>query len=337
MEERVFGLLPDGDEVREVVIAAGDLTVTVISHGAVVRDIRLTGVAHPLVLGFDRLEDYLAHSPYFGAVAGRCANRIGGGRFEIDGTPYKVPLNENGVTHLHGGAAGFGKRPWRILEVKPDSVSLTITSADGDQGYPGEVEAICRYRVEAPSTLMFEAEAVTTRPTLVNLAQHSYFNLDDSADILDHEVQMFADRFTPTDDLDIPTGEIRAVAGSDLDFRSRRPIRLMREGEPVAYDQNFVTAMTKSERPRRIAVLRSPPNRVTLEVSSTEAGVQFYTGHKLDVPVPGLGGRRYRPFAGCCFEPQFFPDAVNHPGFQSPILRPHDRYTQTSRFAFGRG
>ena len=337
MEGRVFGRLPDGEEILEVVIAAGDLTVTVITYGAAVRDVRLAGVAHPLVLGFDRLEDYLAHSPHFGAVAGRCANRIAGGRFEIDGTAYQVPLNENGVTHLHGGGAGFGKRPWRVAEAKPDSVRLAITSADGDEGYPGEVEASCRYHVEAPATLVFEAEAETTRSTLVNLAQHSYFNLDGSADILDHDVEIYADTFTPTDDLDIPSGEIRAVAGSDLDFRCRRPIRLARDGKPVAYDHNFIIAMTRSEQTRQMAVLRSPRSGIALDVSSTEAGVQFYTGHKLDVPVPGLDGRRYGPFAGCCFEPQVFPDAVNHRGFQSPLLRPDQRYTQTSRFAFARG
>jgi len=337
MEERVFGQLPDGTEVGEVTIGAGDLTVSVIGFGAVVRDIRLAGVDHPLVLGFDHLDDYLAHSPYFGAVAGRCANRIGGGRFEIDGTAYQLPLNENGITHLHGGAAGFGRIPWRILDVESDSVRLAITSADGEEGYPGELKAICRYRVVAPATLEFEAEAVTTKPTIVNLAQHTYFNLDDTADILDHEVQIFADTFTPTDKADIPTGEIRTVTSTDLDFRSGRPIRLMRDGAPVSYDQNFVSAPTKSEQARPMAILRSPRNGVTLKVSSTEPGVQFYTGRKLDVPVPGLDGRRYGPFAGCCFEPQFFPDAINHAGFQSPTLRPRDRYTQTSRFAFSRG
>ena len=216
--------MPDGDDIHEVVIAAGVLTVTVITLGAVIRDVRLAGVDHPLVLGFDRAEDYLLHSPHFGAVAGRSANRIGRGRFAIDGRPYQVSLNENGRHHLHGGFNGFGKRNWRLAANDAASVTLAILSPDGEEGYPGKVEATVRYSVEAPGTIRMEAAAVTDAPTLVNLAQHSYFNLDDSPDILNHRAQIYADSYTPTDADNIPTGEVLSVAGSDFDFRTLLPM-----------------------------------------------------------------------------------------------------------------
>ena len=328
--------MPDGDDIHEVVIAAGVLTVTVITLGAVIRDVRLAGVDHPLVLGFDRAEDYLLHSPHFGAVAGRSANRIGRGRFAIDGRPYQVSLNENGRHHLHGGFNGFGKRNWRLAANDAASVTLAILSPDGEEGYPGKVEATVRYSVEAPGTIRMEAAAVTDAPTLVNLAQHSYFNLDDSPDILNHRAQIYADSYTPTDADNIPTGEVLSVAGSDFDFRTLRPIRQMRDGGRVVYDKNFVVDRRKSAVPRPHARLVSPKNGVSLVIASTEPGVQFYDGVSMNVPVPGLGGRRYGVDGGCCFEPQFFPDAPNHPGFPSSVLRPGETYRQTTTFAFSR-
>ena len=328
--------MPDGDDIHEVVIAAGVLTVTVITLGAVIRDVRLAGVDHPLVLGFDRAEDYLQHSPHFGAVAGRSANRIGRGRFAIDGRPYQVSLNENGRHHLHGGFNGFGKRNWRLAANDAASVTLAILSPDGEEGYPGKVEATVRYSVEAPGTIRMEAAAVTDAPTLVNLAQHSYFNLDDSPDILNHRAQIYADSYTPTDADNIPTGEVLSVAGSDFDFRTLRPIRQMRDGGRVVYDKNFVVDRRKSAVPRPHARLVSPKNGVSLVIASTEPGVQFYDGVSMNVPVPGLGGRRYGVDGGCCFEPQFFPDAPNHPGFPSSVLRPGEAYRQTTTFAFSR-
>jgi aldose 1-epimerase len=328
--------MPDGDDIHEVVIAAGVLTVTVITLGAVIRDVRLAGVDHPLVLGFDRAEDYLRHSPHFGAVAGRSANRIGRGRFTLDGRPYQVSLNENGRHHLHGGFNGFGKRNWRLAANDAASVTLAILSPDGEEGYPGKVEATVRYSVEAPGTIRMEAAAVTDAPTLVNLAQHSYFNLDDSPDILNHRAQIYADSYTPTDADNIPTGEVLSVAGSDFDFRTLRPIRQMRDGGRVVYDKNFVVDRRKSAVPRPHARLVSPNNGVSLVIASTEPGVQFYDGVSMNVPVPGLGGRRYGVDGGCCFEPQFFPDAPNHPGFPSSVLRPGEAYRQTTTFAFSR-
>jgi aldose 1-epimerase len=337
MASNVFGRLADGTEIREVVIAAGDLTVTVITLGAVIRDVRLKGIAHPLVLGFDDLDSYLHHSPHFGTVAGRSANRIAHGRFRIDGREYQLTLNEKGRTHLHGGRVGFGNRAWRLVASDAASVTLALSAADGEEGYPGNVEVEVRYIVEAPATLRMEARATTDAPTLVNLAQHSYFNLDDSADILDHRVQIFAESYTPTNADLVPTGEIVSVAGSVFDFRAPKPVRQTRQGERVVFDKNFVVARQKSDDVRTQVRMTSPKNGVVLQVSSTEPGVQFYDGTYLQVPVPGLGGRTYHPNGGCCFEPQLFPDAPNHASFPSSILRPGETYRQTSLFAFSRG
>jgi len=332
-DRRVFGRLADGSAVEEVTIAAGDLSVRVITFGAIVRDVRLAGVDHPLVLGFENLDGYLHHSPYFGAVVGRFANRIGNGRFTLDGKEYTLPVNERGRTQLHGGAGGFGRRNWRIVAYDPASVTLALTSPDGDMGYPGTLEATCRYTVEAPSTLRFEAEAVTDAPTIVNLAQHSYFNLDGAAEILDHRVRIDADAYTPTDEYLVPTGEIRPVDGSGFDRRAIAPVRRVLDGKRFAYDINYVVAPAKASEPRHQARLEGSRG-VALDVWSTEPGVQFYDGAYVDVAVSGLDGRRYGANAGCCFEPQVFPDAPNHPGFPSAVLRPGETYLQTTRFVF---
>ena len=331
-----FGTMPDGSEIQEIVIGDGDLTVNILTYGAVIRDVRLAGVDHPLVLGFDNLDDYRNHSPYFGAVAGRFANRIAGGHLVIDGKTYQLTLNEHGRTHLHGGFNGFGVRPWRLVDHDDRSVTLGLTSPDGEEGYPGRVEATVRYIVDPSGVLRFEAEAVTDAPTVVNLAQHAYFNLDDSPDILDHVMTVFADRYTPNDDNHLPIGEIRPVAGTPFDFRSPRPIRYEVDGALYAYDGNFVVATEKAATPRPQARLHSPKSGVTLDVASTEPGVQFYDAAPMKVTVPGLGGRTYRPSAGCCFEPQLFPDAPNQPTFPSAVLRPGETYRQTSLFTFSR-
>ena len=336
-ETTVFGRLPDGTAVEEVTIATGDLSARIITLGAIIRDVRLAGVAHPLVLGFDDLEGYLHHSPYFGAVVGRFANRIGGGRFALDGKDYRLVVNEKDRTQLHGGPDGFGRRNWRIVARDSASVTLALTSADGDQGYPGKLEATCRYTIEAPSTLRYDAEAAADAPTIVNLAQHSYFNLDDSADILDHRVRIDADTYTPTDDYLVPTGEVRPVDGIGFDRRTLAPIRLIKDGKRFAYDINLVVAPAKSAEPRHQARLESAKSSIALDVWSTEPGVQFYDGAYVNVAVPGLGGRRYGANSGVCFEPQLFPDAPNHDNFPSAVLRPGETYRQTTRFAFSRG
>lgn len=331
-----FGKLADGTVVDEVAIAAGDLSVSLITWGAAIHDVRLAGVDHPLVLGFDNLASYVDHSPYFGALVGRNANRIGGGRFSIDTKAYQVTLNEKGRNNLHGGANSFGRRAWRLIEHRDDSVTFAISSPDGDDGFPGNVEAEVTYTIEAPATIRIEATATTDAPTLVNLAQHTYFNLDGSPDILDHVVQIFAGAWTPVDADLIPTGAIVPVAGTDYDFREPRPIRLMRDGERVKYDYNWVVDRAPAATPSPLARLSSPKSGVTLAVDSNQPGVQFYDGNMMNVTVPGLGGRMYPVNGGCCFEAQLFPDAPNHPDFPSSVLRPGETYRQVTTFAFSR-
>ncbi|MCP4386249.1 MAG: galactose mutarotase [Hyphomicrobiales bacterium] len=331
-----FGQLPDGSDVLEVQIADGELTASIITFGGVIRDIRLADIDHPLVLGFDDLDSYYHHSPFFGALVGRTANRTAGGRLEIGDKVHQLHLNEAGRTHLHGGAEGFGRQNWRLVEHDGASVTLGLVSEDGHQGYPGRVEVTCRYAIKAPGSLILEAIAVTDAPTAVNLAQHSYFNLDAAASILDHEVQIFADAYTPVDDQRIPTGEIQPVAGTPYDFRKPRPIRWAHDGQRFAYDINMVIDRSKAEDPRPLARLRSPVNGVELAVHSTEPGVQFYDGNMMDVKVPGLGGRRYDVCSGVCFEPQLFPDAPNQPDFPTTLLSPGETYRQITEFAFTR-
>ena len=333
-----FGSMPDGADIVEVSLAGGDLSVKVINFGAVIRDVRLAGIARPLVLGFDRLDDYLRHSPHFGAVAGRCANRIAGGRLMIDGRRHQLSLNENGRTHLHGGFKGFGVRAWRVLAQDERSVTLGISADNGEEGYPGRVDATCRYTVEPPATIRIEFEATTNAPTIVNLAQHSYFNLSGDDTILDHRVMIRADAYTPFDQDKIPTGAILPVAGTLFDFRELRPIRRTNGANRFEYDINYVVAEARAAEPRPVARLESPSGDVALDVASTEPGLQFYDGCMMkEIPVPGLDGRRYGLNAGCCFEPQVFPDSPNHPGFPSAILRPGETYRQTTLFAFSRG
>ena len=221
---RRFGEL-DGEPVTEVSIGNGALSATVISWGAVLRDLRFAGHRAPLVLGFERLDDYLRHSPHCGAIAGRYANRIRNGRFSLDGVEYRLDRNQNGRHHLHGGARGFGVRPWRLAAHDRTSVTLELSSAAGDQGYPGQLDARCVYRVADPATLVVELSAVCDAPTVVNLAHHSYFTLDGGDQVLDHGLQLAAERYTPVDADLIPTGEILSVADTPYDFRRLRPLR----------------------------------------------------------------------------------------------------------------
>jgi aldose 1-epimerase len=333
-----FGTMPDGEEIVETVIAAGDLSVTIISFGAVIRDVRLAGIDRPLVLGFDRLEDYLRYSPHFGAVAGRCANRIAGGRFTLDGRIVQLSLNEDERNHLHGGFKGFGHRAWRLADSDRRSVTLKISSADGEEGYPGNVEARCRYSVAPPATLAVDFEATTDAPTLVNLAQHTYFNLSTDADVFSHRVMIDAEAYTPVDEYRIPTGAIVPVADTVYDFRKMRSIRRKNGGEPVDYDINYAVSTARAPAPRPVARLESPSGDLAVDIASTEAGLQFYDGCMMKpIPVAGHDGRRYGVHGGCCFEPQCYPDSPNHPGFPSAVLRPGVTYRQATRYVFSRG
>ena len=336
MTQRPFGHLADGTEITEITITAGSLHAKVLTWGTVLRDLRLDSVGHPLVLGLNSIEDYVAHSPHFGATAGRFANRIADGRFELDGRAYQLTRNENGRTHLHGGGEhGFGKRPWTLLEATDSALLLELVSDDGEAGYPGTLTARCRYEITSPDTLHIELTAETDAPTIVNLAHHSYFNLSGTADILDHRLQIAADAYTPVDADLIPTGEIRPVDGTVFYFGDLRPIRLEADGERIRYDHNFVLAETTARAAPVFAVRAQSANGgVTMTMSTTEPGVQFYDGAKVNCPATGLDGRRYGSSAGFCLEAQCFPDAPNHPNFPSPVLRPGETYRHVTEYRF---
>lgn len=330
---REFGVLPDGRAVGEVRIAAGGLSACVIGWGAVVRDLRLDGAAHPLALGFERLEDYLAHSPHFGAIAGRCANRIAHGRFTLDGVARQLERKPGAAHHLHGGdAAQFGRRLWEMAAVAPDSVTLRLHSPDGDGGYPGAVVVTCAYHIVPPATLVVELSAVTDAPTLVNLAHHSYFNLDGGPDVRAHRLTVAADRYTPTGEDLIPLG-VAPVAGTPFDFRAGR---LVGAADSPPYDLNLCLSDARADSPRFAARLEGTRG-VTMEVWTTEPGVQFFNAPRMDIAAGGLEGRRYGAQAGLCLEPQVWPDAINHPDFPGVVLRPGATYRQRSEFRFARG
>ncbi len=221
---------------------------------------------------------------------------------------------------LHGGTKAFGQRLWKLGAYDGSSVSMTLESPDGEAGFPGALTATCVYRMLEPATLRVELSAVTDKPTVVNLTQHAYFNLDGSTDILDHEVTLFADFYTPADDELIPTGEIRSVAGTPYDFRVARPVR---HPSGTTYDTNFVAALRPgADGLAPVARVRSPLNGLTMSFYSTEPGVQLYDAAKLDCPVPGLNGARYGAHAGLCLEPQAFPDSPNRRHFTDCVLRP---------------
>ncbi len=338
MAQRTFGRLADGTEIIELSIGAGNLRAKVLNWGTVIRDLRLDDVEHPLVLGLNTIEDYVAHSPHFGATVGRFANRIANGRFELDGHAIQLECNENGTTHLHGGKAfGFSKRAWTLVDVSESGATFQVVTADGEGGYPGNLTAHCHYKILPPGTLRIEFTAETDAPTIVNMAHHGYFNLSGRPDILDHRLRIAADAYTPVDGDLIPTGEIRPVNGGAFCFDDLRPVRRQSNGERIRYDHNFVLAETSRPDPALAVQAEAPDGSVAMTVLTTEPGVQFYDGAKIDCPVPGLDGRRYGPSAGFCLEAQRFPDAPNHPNFPSAVLRPGETYRQVTEYRFARG
>ncbi|MGJ7041782.1 aldose 1-epimerase [Shinella sp. BE166] len=332
----IFGRLENGEAVERITIQGGGLTAHVLTWGAVIQDLRLEGHDAPLVLGFEDLTAYREHSPYFGATPGRCANRIAGGRFSIDGQDFQLERNERGVTHLHGGSDGTGRQNWHVAGQGADFVTLTLTDPSGRAGYPGTCALTCTYRLAGGGVLSVTYEATTDAPTPVNLCQHSYFILDASLDALGHEIRLQAEHYLPVDENLIPTGEIRAVAGTPFDLRDWTPLRRQTEEGGVVFDHNFCLS-TERQAKRPVAEVRSPLSGITLSVLTTEPGVQLYTGAKVDPPVPGLDGRSYGPFAGFCLETQTWPDAINHGNFPNAVLRPGETLRQETDYVFRKG
>ena len=350
-----FGHMPDGTAVDLFTLTnPSGMEVRVMTYGAVIVSIKTPdrhGRVDDLVTGFDALEGYLTRSRFFGAVAGRYANRIANARFSLDGHTYELAAN-NGKNHLHGGVRGFDKVVWRGSSFARDGnvgVVLTHTSPDGDQGYPGTLNASVTYTVTPRNDLIVDYAATTDQATPINLTNHSYFNLagDGRGDILNHVLTIDADRYTPTDETQIPTGELALVEGTPFDFRQPTPIgaRIDADNEQIrrghGYDHNFVLngwtagARGVNDQPRHAARVTDPSSGRTLDVATTEPGLQLYTGNNLDGTAVGKNGHVYGRRTSLCLETQHFPDSPNHPSFPSTILRPGVQFRSRTVFTFG--
>ena len=302
------------------------------------------GKSGDIVLGFDSLAPYLAGTPYFGALIGRYGNRIGGARFELDGNTHELPANDGG-NHLHGGERGFDKVVWSaepFERATERGLVLKYTSPDGEQGYPGTLNATVTYTLTDGNELVVEYQATTDQPTPVNLTQHSYFNLagDGAGNILGHELMIAASHYTPVDSTLIPTGEIAPVAGTPFDFRTATPIGARIAGDHVqlkyglGYDHNWVLDRT-GEGLELAARVVEPTSGRTLEIRTTEPGIQFYSGNFLDGTITGKAGHVYAHRTGFCLETQHYPDSPNQPSFPTTILRPGEEYRTRTVFTFG--
>ncbi len=327
----VFGFLPDGREVHRITISSGQLSARFLTWGAVLQEIRMDGLANSLTLGLSSLDEYLMHSKYFGATAGRCANRIGNGEFVLDGKTFRVDKNFLDRHQLHGGADGCGKRLWSVADHGPNYVTLKQVMPDGHMGYPGNLEIEALFRVEN-GALDVRYRATTDAPTLCNLAHHSYWILDGSGSVLDHQLFVAGKTYTPVDDDLIPTGETRPVDGTHLDFSIARPIR---EGSLEGQiDHNYAIAIERNPIDLDVARLTSLNSGLQMTIKSTEPGLQVYDAGPMDVPIPDIDGRKLGAHCGIALEPQIWPDAINHASFPSPILRPGEIYDQHTRFEF---
>lgn len=343
MKKSLWGKTTDGADVHIYTLNSGQIDVRVIDFGAHLVSVRApdrAGRVADVVLGFDTVDGYL-HTPnaYLGALVGRFGNRIAKGQFTMDGKAYQIPVN-NGPNALHGGPVGFDRYLWKAEEAG-GGVEFTHVSPDGDMGFPGKITAKVRYTL-AGNTLRLDYSATTDKATLVNLTNHAYFNLrgDDDGDILGHVLELAADRYTPTDAGQIPTGEIAPVAGTPLDFRTRQRVgaRMNDEFEQLklgrGYDHNFVVNGAAGTL-RRAARVIEPESGRTLTVETTEPAVQFYSGNFLDGTLTGRHGKKYEQRTGFCLETQNYPDAPNHANFPSAVLWPGKTLKSTTTFTFG--
>lgn len=343
VEKMVFGKTADGTTVDLYVLSNGKITAKVMTLGGIVTELDVPdrdGKLGDVVLGFDNLESYLAGHPHFGAITGRFANRIAKGRFTLDGKQYKLAVN-NGPNSLHGGLKGFDKVVWKGEDVSGSdgpAVKLSYLSRDGEEGYPGNLSVSVTYTVTSDDALRIDYSATTDKATPVNLTNHTYFNLSGPASgtILNHELMLAADEYTVADDTLIPTGELRSVRGSPLDFTTPTPIGSRFDqltGAPKGYDHNYVIRHD-SRSPAFAARVYEPKSGRVMEMFTTEPGVQFYTANFLDGNLKGKGGVVYNKHQAFCLEAQHFPDSVNQERFPTTILRPGSTYTQTTIYKF---
>jgi len=332
--------MPDGIEVDLYTLTNEQgLEVSIITYGGAITSLKVpdrNGVLGDIVLGYETLDAYVGNPRYFGALIGRHANRIAAGKFSLNGVDYQLPQN-NGVNHLHGGFDGFDKRVWSATE-DGNVLHLFYLSRDGEAGYPGNLSAFVNYTL-LENELRIDYRASTDADTIVNLTNHSYFNLKGEGTILDHELTLNADSFTPVSKDLIPTGEISSVAGTPMDFRQGKAIgSQIREpydqlGFTGGYDHNFVFS-DYDRSLRSVGRLYEASTGRVLEILTTQPGIQFYSGNFLDGSLVGKNGVVYHKYAGLCLEPQHFPDAPNHANFPSTLLRAGEEYKQATVFRF---
>ncbi len=340
-----FGKTETGDQVELYTLTnSKGVAAAITNYGGILVSLKVpdrAGKLADVVLGHDELDNYKAKSPYFGAIVGRYGNRIGKAKFTLNGIEYKLARND-GENSLHGGIKGFDKALWNAKEIDGGKgLELTYLSKDGEEGFPGNLAVTVIYSLNDENELKIDYSATTDKDTVVNLTNHSYFNLagQGEGDVLGHQVTINADRFTPVDAGLIPTGELKPVEGTPFDFRTPHTIgaRINDKDEQLAlgrgYDHNFVINRTAEGLIAAVRVSEPKTGRV-MEVLTTEPGVQFYTGNFLDGTITGKGGKVYQQRYGFCFETQHFPDSPNKPGFPSVVLKPGGRYHTTTLYRF---
>ncbi len=339
-----FGKLPDGTPVEIYTLSDGNYEARIATYGGIVVSLKApdrNGKPADVVLGFDDLDGYVANSnspsaSFFGAIIGRYGNRIAHGSFTLDGKKYSLPLN-NGENTLHGGPHGFNNVVWKAKPVA-DGVELSYLSKDGEAGYPGNLSVTVRYTL-VKGSLRIEYSATTDKDTVVNLTNHSYFNLAGQGDILNHQLTLHASRFTPVDAGLIPTGELKPVESTPFDFRKATAVgaRINADDEQLhrghGYDHNWVLD-SKSGKLAEAAELYDPGSGRVLKVLTDQPGVQFYSSNFLDGSIKGKGGKPDQLHAAVCLETQHFPDSPNHPDFPTTELKPGERYQTVTVYSF---
>ena len=342
----VFGKTAEGETVEIYTLKNSyGLEARVMTWGATLVSMSTldrNGALADITLGFGALDGYFGNHPFFGSTVGRYANRIANGKFTLDRKKYTLAVN-NGVNHLHGGIKGFDKKNWKAVDLEnptgSKAVRFSTTSADGDEGYPGTLRVSVTYTLTDKDELRIDYEATTNKPTVVNLTNHAYWNLTGAGegDILGHELTLHASKFTPVDEGSIPTGKIEPVAGGPMDFTKPKTIGkdfTQMTGTPGGYDHNFVIDRKKPGVLTLAAELYDPKSGRVMKISTTEPGVQFYTGNYLDGTITGKGGKVYKKNFGVCLETQHFPDSPNQPSFPSTVLRPGETYRTTTVHQF---
>ncbi|NLW47655.1 MAG: galactose mutarotase [Firmicutes bacterium] len=341
IKQEPFGKINDGKEVTLYTLENDhNMTVKIITFGGTVTSIKVPdqdGKIADVVFGFNSLPEYLEEHPFFGVIAGRYANRIAKGRFTLNGNEYNLAVND-GENHLHGGIVGFDKVVWDGSIIQTDQVvgvNLVYLSKDGEEGYPGNLRTTVKYLLNNQNELAIEYEAVTDKPTVVNLTNHSYFNLsgEGSGKILEHEILINADRYTVVDEGLIPTGELKAVKNTPFDFTIASPIGKHIDELGLGYDHNYVLNKNGNEL-SLAAKVYDPKSQRKMAVYTTTPGMQFYTGNNLKGDRQGKTGQTYGKHEGFCLETQHFPDSPNHPEFPTTRLNPGETYRQKTIYHF---